>query len=98
MAALVEWAAMLPVMMPVPAAEELYRPLEVPAIMVLRGKEFRLRQAEGATAQTNGFFEEWNDINGTIVSPALTSIWAGEAAPADVMPGVCEQIDQALGS
>jgi multiple sugar transport system substrate-binding protein len=62
------------------------------------GRQAWLTQAEGSTAQTTGFFSEWNDINGTIISPALTSIWAGEAAPADVMPGVCEQIDQALGN
>jgi hypothetical protein len=62
------------------------------------GRQAWLTQAEGSTAQTNGFFAEWNDINGTIISPALTSIWAGEAAPADVMPGVCEQIDAALGN
>jgi hypothetical protein len=61
------------------------------------GRQSWLTQAEGSTAQTNGFFEEWNDIDGTIISPALTSIWAGEAAPADVMPGVCEQIDALLG-
>jgi multiple sugar transport system substrate-binding protein len=61
------------------------------------GRQAWLIEAEGATAQTSGFFPEWNDINGTIISPALTSIWAGEAAPADVMPGVCEQIDTALG-
>jgi multiple sugar transport system substrate-binding protein len=61
------------------------------------GRQAWLTQAEGATAQTNGFFAEWNDINGTLISPALTSIWAGEAAPADIMPGVCEQIDEILG-
>ena len=62
------------------------------------GREAWLIQAEGATAQTQGFFDEWNDINGTIISPALTSIWAGEAAPADVMPDVCDQAEEMLGS
>ncbi len=62
------------------------------------GRQAWLTQAEGATSQTNGFFAEWNDINGTIIGPALTSIWAGEVAPADVLPGVCEQIDATLGN
>jgi multiple sugar transport system substrate-binding protein len=62
------------------------------------GRQAWLTQAEGSTAATNGFFAEWNDINGTIIGPALTEIWAGEAAPADILPGVCDQIDQALGN
>ena len=62
------------------------------------GRAAWLVQAEGASAQTNGFFDEWNDINGTIVGPALTAIWAGEAAPADILPGVCEDINAVLGA
>jgi multiple sugar transport system substrate-binding protein len=62
------------------------------------GRQAWLTQAEGATPQTPGFFAEWNDITGTIIGPAMTSIWAGEAAPADLLPGVCDQIDQALGN
>jgi multiple sugar transport system substrate-binding protein len=62
------------------------------------GRAAWLIQAEGASPQTFGFFAEWNDINGTMIGPALTSIWAGEAAPADVLPGVCDQINQALSN
>ena len=60
------------------------------------GRQAWLTQAEGASAQTTGFFAEWNDINGTIIGPALTSIWSGEAAPADILPGVCADIDAYL--
>jgi multiple sugar transport system substrate-binding protein len=60
------------------------------------GREAFLTQAEGSTAATGAFFGNWGDINGTIVGPALTQIWAGEAAPADVLPGMCEQVDAYL--
>jgi multiple sugar transport system substrate-binding protein len=60
------------------------------------GRQAWLTQAEGATAQTSGFFGNWNDIDGTIIGPALTSIWSGEAAPADILPGVCADIDAYL--
>jgi multiple sugar transport system substrate-binding protein len=60
------------------------------------GREAFLTQAEGSTAATGAFFGNWGDINGTIVGPVLTQIWAGEAAPADVLPGMCEQVDAYL--
>ena len=62
------------------------------------GREAWLIQAEGANPGTFGFFPEWNEVNGTIIGPAMTSIWAGEAAPADVLPGVCDQINETLGT
>lgn len=62
------------------------------------GRQAWLTQAQGSTSQTSGFFEEWNDVNGTIIGPAMASIWAGEAQPADVLPGVCEQVEESLGS
>ncbi len=60
------------------------------------GREAFLTQAEGSTAATGAFFGNWGDINGTIVGPVLTQIWGGEAAPADVLPGMCEQVDAYL--
>lgn len=60
------------------------------------GRAAFLTQAEGATAQTNGFFADWNEINNTLISPALSSIWAGEAAPAEILPGTCEAVDAFL--
>ena len=35
-------------------------------------------------------------LNSTLISPVLTSIWAGEAQPADVLPGLCEDVDAYL--
>jgi multiple sugar transport system substrate-binding protein len=60
------------------------------------GRQAFLTQAEGASAATDGFFGNWGDINGTIIGPVMTQIWAGEVAPADVLPGVCEQVDAYL--
>ena len=53
---------------------------------------------EGAASAVGGFgyFPEWDELNGSIISPALEQIWAGEAAPADILPGVCEQVDAFL--
>lgn len=60
------------------------------------GRAAFLTQAEGTSAATDGFFGNWGDINGTIIGPAMTQVWAGEAAAADVLPGVCEQVDAYL--
>jgi hypothetical protein len=44
----------------------------------------------------NGWFGDWNELNSTLINPVLTSIWAGEAQPADVLPGLCEDVDAYL--
>ena len=53
---------------------------------------------EGENAKTGriGFFPEWNELNGSIISPTLESIWAGEANPAEVLPELCSQVDTFL--
>jgi ABC-type glycerol-3-phosphate transport system substrate-binding protein len=62
------------------------------------GRQAWLTQAEGASAGTYGYFGNWNDINGTIIGPAMTTIWAGEAAPGDVLSGVCADVDAYLAA
>ncbi len=57
------------------------------------GRQAFITQAEGASAKTSGYFGNWGDVNGTFIGPVLTSIWAGEAAPADVVAGLCEDVD-----
>jgi multiple sugar transport system substrate-binding protein len=59
-------------------------------------KQAFLVGAEAAPPNGYGWFPEWNEISGTLVSPVLTSIWAGEAQPADVLPGLCENVDKYL--
>ena len=59
-------------------------------------KEAWLFMAASADIDGNGFFADWNEVNGTIISPVMTSIWSGEAQAADVLPGMCEQVDAFL--
>jgi multiple sugar transport system substrate-binding protein len=59
-------------------------------------KEAWMIDAESANILNNGWFGDWNELNGTIIDPVLASIWAGEAQPADVLPGMCENVDKYL--
>ena len=43
-----------------------------------------------------GYFPEWNEMDGTIITPALQKIWAGEATPEQALPDMCKQVDQFL--
>lgn len=59
-------------------------------------KQAWLIGAETVNVNGNGYFGDWNELNSTLISPVLTSIWAGEANPADVLPGLCEDVDAYL--
>lgn len=59
-------------------------------------KQGFLTEAAASDVGGFGYFPEWDELNGTIISPAMDSIWAGEAQPADVLPGVCTQVDEFL--
>lgn len=59
-------------------------------------KQAWLVGAESAPPNGNGWFPEWNELNSTLISPVLTSIWAGEAQPADVLPGLCDSVNTFL--
>jgi multiple sugar transport system substrate-binding protein len=59
-------------------------------------KQAWLVGAETANINGNGFFADWNELNGTLISPVMSSIWAGEAQAADVLPGLCEDVDKYL--
>jgi len=39
---------------------------------------------------------EWNELNGSIISPVMEQIWVGDATPADALPGLCEQVNTFL--
>ncbi len=43
-----------------------------------------------------GYFPEWDELDSSVIGPALQAIWAGEATPADALPALCEQVDQFL--
>ncbi len=61
-----------------------------------KNKNAWLIGAATATVNNNGWFADWNDLNGTVINPVLASIWAGDAKPADVLPGLCDSVNKYL--
>jgi multiple sugar transport system substrate-binding protein len=59
-------------------------------------KQAWLVDAATVTINNSGFFADWNELSGTIINPVLTSIWAGDAKPADVLPGLCDSVNKYL--
>lgn len=57
-----------------------------------------ITEGENAKPGRTGYFAEWNELNGSIIGPALDGIWAGESAAADVLPGLCTQVDEFLAA
>lgn len=55
-----------------------------------------ITEGENAKPGRTGFFPEWNELNGTIIDPAMQRIWAGEAEPATALPELCAQVDAYL--
>jgi len=53
-------------------------------------------EGENAKAGRVGLIAEWNELNGSIISPAMEQIWVGDAAAADVLPDLCEQVNTFL--
>jgi len=54
--------------------------------------------AEAAASGVGGFgyFPEWDELDSSVIGPALQRIWAGEADPAQLLPEMCKQADQFL--
>lgn len=55
-----------------------------------------LEEAAASGVGSFGYFPEWDELDSSIIGPVMDQIWAGEAAPADVLPGLCEQVNQFL--
>lgn len=55
-----------------------------------------LTEAENAKVGRFGYFPEWGELDGSVISPALQQIWAGEATPEEVLPALCEQVNAFL--
>ncbi len=55
-----------------------------------------LTEGENAKVGRFGYFPEWGELNGSILNPALEAVWAGEATPEEVVPGLCEQVNAFL--
>lgn len=54
-----------------------------------------LTEGENAKVGRFGYFPEWSEVD-SIIGAELSKVWTGEAQPADVLPGICEQVDQFL--
>lgn len=59
-------------------------------------KEAWMTDIEEANILNNGWFGDWNELNGTIINPVLASIWSGEAQAADVLPAMCDAVNTYL--
>jgi multiple sugar transport system substrate-binding protein len=55
-----------------------------------------ITEGENARFGRAGYFAGWNEIDGSIISPAMAEIWAGDKTPEEVLPGVCEQVNAFL--
>ncbi len=45
-----------------------------------------------------GYFPEWGELDGSILGPGLDLIWAGEAAPEEQLPVLCQQVNDFLAA
>jgi multiple sugar transport system substrate-binding protein len=52
--------------------------------------------AEAAKPGGFAYFPEWDELSGSIISPQLDRLWAGEATPEEVVPGLCEAVNAFL--
>jgi multiple sugar transport system substrate-binding protein len=52
--------------------------------------------AEAAKPGGFAYFPEWDELSGSIIGPQLDRLWAGEATPEEVVPGLCEAVDAFL--
>ncbi|MCB0257529.1 MAG: sugar ABC transporter substrate-binding protein, partial [Anaerolineae bacterium] len=59
-------------------------------------KQGILDEAAASGIGSFGYFPEWDELDGSILQPAMDLIWAGEATPAEELPALCEQVNQFL--
>lgn len=59
-------------------------------------KQAFMTEAGGSGIGGFGYFPEWDEMNSTIIDPAVQKILAGEGKAADLLPEACKQIDQFL--
>lgn len=51
---------------------------------------------EAARPGAFGYFPEWDELSESIINPQLERIWAGEATPQEVIPGLCQAVNEFL--
>jgi multiple sugar transport system substrate-binding protein len=55
-----------------------------------------LTEGENAKVGSFGYFPEWDELDGSIISPVMQRIWAGEVTPEEALPDLCAQVDAFL--
>jgi multiple sugar transport system substrate-binding protein len=53
-------------------------------------------EGDNAKVGRAGLFPEWNEISGTIISPQLQLLWAGEAEVQETVDSICADVDAFL--
>ncbi len=61
-------------------------------------REAFVTEAEASEVGSFGYFPEWDELNSSIISPAMDQIWAGEANAADILPATCQQVNDFLAA
>lgn len=59
-------------------------------------KQAFLTEAENAKVGRFGYFPEWGELDGSIISPGLEKIWAGDQTVEEALPAICQQVDAFL--
>ncbi len=55
-----------------------------------------ITEGENAKVGRFGYFPEWGELDGSIISPGLEKVWAGESKPEQALPQICQQVDAFL--
>jgi multiple sugar transport system substrate-binding protein len=59
-------------------------------------REAFIIEGEGAKAGRILLIPEWNELNGSVITPVMQQIWVGDAEPAEALPALCEQVNNFL--
>ncbi|OIO90630.1 MAG: hypothetical protein AUK03_12650 [Anaerolineae bacterium CG2_30_64_16] len=59
-------------------------------------KQAIIAEAKASGVGGFGYFPEWDELQGSVINPALDQIWAGEVAPEQGLTALCQQVDQFL--
>lgn len=61
-----------------------------------KNRQAFLTEGENAKVGNFGYFPEWDELDGSILSPGMQRIWAGEATPEEALADICAQVDAFL--
>jgi len=59
-------------------------------------KQAIITEAKASGVGSFGYFPEWDELQGSVINPALDQIWAGEVTPEQGLTTLCQGVDQFL--